>query len=125
MNTTLSMLLPSEHLPAGPVEPSQAPLPASQGTLPTIMAIIILGSLHGLVFSGLVARILLGKLHGRGKCPGNSSVLALRSALGIQASEKGDPVEKAGDGHTCAPHSVGGRGRVWSCFSNPRGSCAC
>ena len=35
------MLLPSEHLPAGPVEPSQAPLPASQGTLPTIMAIII------------------------------------------------------------------------------------
>lgn len=54
--------------------------------------------------------MLLGKLRGRGKCPGNSSVLALRSALGTQAREKGDPVEKAGDGCTCAPHSAGGVG---------------
>lgn len=106
--TTLSTLLPSGHFPAGPVESSQAPLPGSQGTLPTTVAIIILRALLGLVFSGLAARMFLGKLRGRDKCPGNSSVLALRSALGTQASEKGDPVEKAGDGCTCGPHSMGG-----------------
>ncbi|CAI9178413.1 unnamed protein product [Rangifer tarandus platyrhynchus] len=50
---------------AGPVESSQAPLPSSQGTLPTTVAIIILGALLGLVFSGLAARMLLGKLRGR------------------------------------------------------------
>ncbi|KAM9702991.1 LOW QUALITY PROTEIN: scavenger receptor cysteine-rich domain-containing protein SCART1-like [Dama dama] len=73
---------------AGHVESSQAPLPGSQGTLPTTMAIIILGALLGLVFSGLAARMLLGKLRGRGDLPAEDMPVMLQAGSPLQMGQE-------------------------------------